>query len=189
MRPSEEPDLTALLAASRNDDAGAVTSIWRSLTPGQQEGVLFTLLGMQTAADAEVVPVEADERSDLPMDGSADTAAMAPLEQTELIPKIVDDLRGLTGSESDDGEALPEAPAIPDALTEYGSRWRRRWKWSVLMAGWAAATISAFTSDVSSFGPMEWIVTVAGGGLLGGTLANFAIAAITRRTPVPTTNG
>ena len=76
---------------------------------------------------------------------------------------------------------------MPPGLTEYQSRWRRRWKWSVAVAAWAVTTIFAFTGDVSSFGPNEWVVTilatVVGGGLLVGTLLNFAVAAIRTRDP------
>jgi hypothetical protein len=67
-------------------------------------------------------------------------------------------------------------------MTEYRSRWRQRWKWSVLVAAWAVTTFFAFTAETSTFGPMGWVVALFGtvvlGGLFVGTLANFVVAAI-----------
>jgi hypothetical protein len=188
-RLSKEQSLSALLTASRNRDADSVASIWRELTPAEQESVLFTLLA-HTDAHSEAVPVEPDERPDPLMHGLGDTAAMeAVAEQTELIPKAVEDLRGLTGSERDETEAPQASTAAVNEPTEYWSRWLQRWKWSALVAAWAVTTIFAFTWDTSAFGPMEWVVaifgTVVGGGVLVGTLLNFAVAAIPTQHQAP----
>src|SRR5690349_13827160 len=61
MKPSEEPRLAALLAASRKRDAGTVAAMWRELTPVDQEKVLFTLLGMQSDVAREGEAVASDE--------------------------------------------------------------------------------------------------------------------------------
>ena len=181
MESSERQNLSELLAASRTGNTAAVTDIWRTLTPADQEHVLVTLLAMQTDVDSEATPVEAAESADVLIGDLDDTAAMAPVEQTELIPQGVEELRALTRSEGDGEPSSSEHPAVPMELSEYWSRWRQRWKWSVLVAGWAVTTIFAFTGDTSAFGPMEWVVaifaTAVGGGVLVGTLINFAVAA------------
>lgn len=187
MGSSDEQKLAALLAASRDRDAASVTSIWRDMTLAEQEGVIVTLLAMQTRAHSEVIPAEPEQRSDVLTDALGDTAAMAQVEQTEPIPKDVGDLQNLTGSESEDEAALAVRAPGPTEPTEYWSRWLRRWKWSVLVAAWAVTTILAFTGDFSAFGPMDWVVaisaTAVGGGVLVGTLVNFAVAAIPTRPP------
>jgi hypothetical protein len=118
-----------------------------------------------------------------------ETAALEPVEQTVLTPKLVEDLRGLSGSENDRPSTFRESAAVPDDPTGYRFRWRRRWKWSMLVAAWAVTTTFAFTANVSTFGPMEWFVaifaSVVGGGLLFGTLLNFAVAAIPTHARAP----
>lgn len=189
MESSERQNLSELLAASRNGNPAAVTDIWRTLTPAEQEGVLVTLLAMQPAADSEATSVEPAE-SVLVLAGDLDdTAAMAPVEQTELVPQGVEELRALTRSETDGEPTSSQQPVMPMDLSEYWSRWRQRWKWSVVVAGWAVTTIFAFTGDTSAFGPMEWVVaifaTAVGGGVLVGTLVNLAVAAISTRPDRP----
>ena len=108
------------------------------------------------------------------------------LDETELIPKSVEDLRGLTGSDNDtDGGG--QAPDVRMGSSEYWAQWRHRWKWSVLVTVWAMATVFAFNGAFDSFGPMEWVVgtfmSVVGSGLLVGTVINFAVAAFARPTP------
>lgn len=108
------------------------------------------------------------------------------LDETELIPKSVEDLRGLTGSDNDtDGGG--QAPDVRMGSREYWAQWRHRWKWSVLVTVWAMATVFAFNGAFDSFGPMEWVVgtfmSVVGSGLLVGTVINFAVAALSRPTP------
>jgi hypothetical protein len=189
MEPSERQNLSELLAASRNGNPDAVTGIWRKLTPVEQERVLVTLLAKQTVADSEAKTFETAESLDVLTSDPDDTAAMAPVEQTELVPQGVEELRALTRSESDGEPTSSEQPVVPMELTEYWSRWRQRWKWSVLVAGWAVTTIFAFTGDTSAFGPAEWVVailtTAVGGGVLVGTLVSFAIAAISTRPDLP----
>jgi hypothetical protein len=183
MSTSEEQNLTALLAASRNRDGEAVTSIWREMTPGEQEGVVLALLGMQTDLTSAGITVDPEERAGLLSDRLGEGAPV-PVEsgRTELIPKSVADLRGLTGFETDEvgGSPVDEVPA--QDFGSYRTRWIQRWKRSALASALAVTILFAFTGDVSSFGPKEWAVaivaTVAGGGLLVGTLVNFAVAAI-----------
>ena len=187
-KTSEARNLAALLKANRTKDVGAAASLWRDMTVAEQEAVLFKLLGM--------VEEEADLSPGLTSEPAAPEAEETELipnpvtvpDETEMIPKGVEELRALTASDDHLEEgASAEPPLMPPALTEYQSRWRRRWKWSVAVAAWAVTTIFAFTGDVSSFGPSEWVVTilatVVGGGLLVGTLLNFAVAAITTRDP------
>jgi hypothetical protein len=209
MNPSEEQSLTALLAASRDRDAGSVANIWRELTPLEQENVLFTLLGMQSDATwegvavasdkspdpserssdqtAALVAVASDKSPDPPVRRAGETEALEVVEQTELIPNLVEDLRGLTGTENDHASDPQGGRAVRTEITEYRSRWLQRWKWSVLVAAWAVTTFFAFTAETSTFGPMGWVVAIFGtvvlGGLFVGTLANFVVAAIPRRTP------
>lgn len=181
----KQQSLDALLAASREADSASAISMWRGLTTDEQEEVLLELLGLHRAAGWEVVDEEPEQDSSL--GDLEDTAAMAPVAQTELVPKIVDDLRGLTASDRDT-PAADDGPALPIGPSAYWSRWLRRWKVSALVAAWAVTTAFAFTTETSSFGPIEWLVAlfgtvVLGGGLVG-TLANFAIAAIpTQHSP------
>lgn len=190
MEHSEHQNLNSLLTASRNGDAVSVANVWRQLTPDEQEGVLFRLLAMQAEAGFETV--ETDARPDLPIDDLGDTAAMAAVEQTELVPKIVEDLQGLTHSEGDDQPVFSGPPAVSNEFAAYRSRWLRRWKISALVAAWAVTTVFAFTADTSTFGPMEWVVAIFGtvvvGGALVGTLVNFAVAAISTRAQGTTEN-
>ena len=184
---SEDGKLSALWAASRDADVAAVARIWRELTPHEQEDVVFTLLGVQSGVSSEVMAPESDEAADLATSRGAETAALEPIEQTVLTPKIVEDLQGLSGAENDRPNDVQASPAGPSGLADYRSRWLRRWKWSMLVAAWAVTTIFAFTANVSAFGPMEWFValfaSVVGGGLLVGTLINFAVAAIPPLAP------
>ena len=198
-RPSDSRNLTALLKATRKQDVSAVASIWRDMTLAEQEAVLFKLLGMvEEEAAPDPMGADPDESRDFTLSPTSEHAAPGADEtqltpnpapdETELIPKGVEELRGLTASDPDQrGDAPSEAPVMPPGLTEYQSRWRRRWKWSVAVAAWAVTTIFAFTGDVSSFGPNEWVVTILAtvvvGGLLVGTLLNFAVAAIRTRDP------
>ena len=208
MESSANVNLDALLAASRSGEAASVASNWRQLTPVEQENVLFTLLGMQADVMSEGAVVASEESPDPPERDAAETQAMEAVaseespdpaerpaaetealdvvEQTELIPKHVEDLRGLTGSEGDEAVFL-EKPAAP---SQYWSRWRRRWKISALVAAWAVTTVFAFTVDTSRFAPMEWVVALFGtvvlGGALVGTLVNFAVASILTRAQEPT---
>lgn len=184
---SEEEKITALRAASRDADTATVARIWRELTPREQEDVLFALLGMKTGVTTEVTTAEPGEPADLAMDPGAETAPMEAVEQTVMTPRLVEDLRGLSGSQNDRPDDSQETSAAPSGLTSYRSRWLQRWKWSMLVAAWAVTTIFAFTANVSAFGPMEWFVaifaSVVGGGLLVGTLLNFAVAAIPMPPP------
>lgn len=188
MEPSEEQSLTALLAAAENRDVASTTKIWRGMTPVEQEGVLFTLLGMPEGQTDRTEPMsavpEAHQDSGLP---ELDEQAAIEAEQTELIPKSVEDLRGLTRSDNDAADGDQESPETPIGSTEYWSQWRQRWKWSVLVAVWAMATIFAFNGTFDSFGPAEWVVGtfafVIFSGLLIGTMANFAVALIPPPAP------
>ena len=190
MEPLEHENLDALLAASRSGDSATVASGWRRLTPDEQEAVLFRLLALHAEAGPETF--EMDGRPGRQIAGSEDTAAMAAVAETEAIPKIVDDLRGLSGSEGDDRLDVSEQVAVSSDLAGYRSRWLRRWKVSALVAAWAVTTVFAFTADTSAFGPMEWAVamfgTVVVGGALVGTLLNFVVAAIATRPPAPSAN-
>jgi len=187
---SEDEKLSALRAASQDADVASVARIWRELTPRDQEDVLFALLGIQTDVSSDVMAPEPDEPPDLAIDPGAETAPMEAVEQTVMTPRLVEDLQGLSGAENDRPNDVQASPAVPSGLTEYRSRWLRRWKWSMLVAAWAVTTIFAFTANVSAFGPMEWFVaifaSVVGGGLLVGTLLNFAVAAIPLRAPAST---
>lgn len=190
MEPSEHRKLNSLLAASRTGDTASVANVWRELTPDEQESVLFRLLAMHTETGSETA--EPHRRPDLPIDALEDTAAMAAVEQTALIPKQVEDLRGLTGSQGDEQPDFSEPHAPPNEFSDYRSRWFRRWKFSALVAAWAVTTVFAFTADTSTYGPNEWVValfcTVVIGGASVGTLLNFAVAAISTRTQGPTGN-
>ena len=185
--PSEEAPLNALRAASGDGDAESVARIWRELTPGEQENVLLALLEIQTQTSAAESTPTTVEPLDPPVRDSRDTAMMARVEQTELIPKGIEDLRGLTVSEVSDEAAFAAEPALQNKLAAYRSRWVRRWKLSAVVAAWAVTTLFAFTADTSSFGPSEWVVallgTVLGGGVLVGTLVNFAVAALPELSP------
>jgi hypothetical protein len=189
VKPSEEQSLTALMAASRNSDADSVASIWRELTLVEQENILFTLLGMHTDVSSEGVAVASGEVADAPERRTTETEALAAVEQTEQIPNLVDDLRGLTGTANDHLNDPQDERAAPAETTEYWSRWLQRWKWSVLVAAWAVTTFFAFTAETSTFGPMGWVVALFGtvvlGGLFVGTLANFVVAAIPAQAQGP----
>ena len=178
MVPAEQQSLAELVEASEREDASAVARVWRRLTPAEQEDVVFGLLAMHTAASSGAVGLH--DGGDLPIDDQADTVAMAPAANTELIPKVVADLRDLTASEGDDEP--PERPTAAVGPTEYWSRWLRRWKLSALVSAWAMTTTFAFTTETAAFGPTEWLVALLGtivlGGGLVGTLANFAVAAL-----------
>lgn len=190
MERSEEQNVTALLAAAENRDLASTTKIWRGMTPVEQEDVLFTLLGMTEGQTDRTEPMSAvpeDHReSGLP---EVNEQAAIEAEQTELIPKSVEDLRGLTGSANGAADGAHESPDMQIGSTEYWSQWRQRWKWSVLVAVWAMATIFAFNGKFDSFGPAEWVVatfaSVIFSGLLIGTMANFAVALIPRPSPKP----
>ncbi|HJR90281.1 MAG TPA: hypothetical protein VJ782_09020 [Aeromicrobium sp.] len=177
IRPSEELPVNALLTAAQNGDTEEVSRIWRELPPGEQESVLLTLLQTQVGTASDEASPESDEGLDPSL---GDTAAMDRVEQTDLIPEGLEELRGLTVSEGGDDAALAGKPVQNERA--YWSRWRRRWRLSALVAAWAVTTVFAFTADTSTFGPMEWLValfgTVVGGGVLVGTLVNFAVAAI-----------
>jgi hypothetical protein len=181
MDPSEEqgPNLTALLAAAENADVASTTEIWRGMNPMEQEGVLLTLLGLPGEQADQTVSIG------LGLDHVGEKAAVQA-DQTELIPKAVEDLRGLTASDNDAGGAV-ERPAMAIGSTDYWARWRQRWKWSVLVTVWAMATIFAFNGKFDSFGPMEWVVStfvsVILSGLLIGTVADFLVALIPRTSP------
>lgn len=146
-----------------------------------------------------VTPVEADVTQVVPTPVEADATQVVaavgepdggpptptPVESgaTELIPKAVDDLRGLTGSENEDGHSYAAEPVIPHDSGTYRARWLRRWKASALASALAVTILFVLTApDVYSYGPMEWFVTifetVVGGGLLVGTLVNFVVAAM-----------
>ena len=187
MEPSEDRHLNAVLKAWRGGTAASVADVWRQLAPNEQEAVLFRLLATHAEAGSETVEPEAGP--DLPVGDLDATAAMAVVEETEVIPKLVEDLRGLTGAEGDDQAVRVEQPAVPN---EYWSRWLRRWKISALVAAWVVTTVFAFTANTSTFGPMEWVVAVFGtvvlGGAFVGTLVNFAVAAISTRADGPTAN-
>jgi len=182
MSTPEEQKLTALLAASRSRDAETTASIWREMTPSEQEGVVLALLGMQTDLTSAGITVDPADRAGLLSDRLSAGATRQEPEVTELIPKSVEDLRSLTGSENEEvGRSFDEYALAQDSAT-YRARWVQRWKGSALASALAVTMLFVFTGDVSSFGPMEWVVaivaTVAGGGLLVGTLVNFAVAAI-----------
>jgi hypothetical protein len=195
------------------------------MTPIEQEGVVLTLLGMQTDLTFAGITVDPEERPEvlsgtlgepaslpasdvtrrasMPAEAGATTIGSAPVEPgataivsmpvdsgaTELIPKPVEDLRGLTGLANADEDIVQEAPAWHGSTT-YRARWIHRWKASALTSAAAVTMLFALTGDVSSYGPMEWFVaifaTVVGGGLMVGTLVNFAVAAI--RAPEPRSN-
>lgn len=190
MEPSEEQTLTALLAAAENGDLASTTSIWRGMTSIQQEEVLFKLLGMPEGQTGRTEPMVADTEVHQEFDLSQlDEQPVIQADETELIPKSVEDLRGLTGSDNDDADGAQEAADMPIGSTEYWAQWSQRWKWSVLVAVWAMATIFAFNGKFDSFGPAEWVVgtfaSVILSGLLIGTMANFAVALIPRPAPKP----
>ena len=151
---------------------------------------MFTLLGMQTDVSSKVMAPTPDEAPGLATSHEAETAALEPMEQTMMTPQLVEDLQGLSGSQNDRTNYFEASPAVPSGLIDYRSRWLQRWKWSMLVAAWAVTTIFAFTANVAAFGPSEWFVaifaSVVGGGLLVGTLLNFAVAAMPTRAPAPT---
>jgi hypothetical protein len=188
MSTSEEQKLTALLAASRSRDAETVASIWREMTADEQESVVLALLGMQTDLTSAGITVDPEERAGLLSDrlgeGDATALVLESVESgaTELIPKPVEDLRSLTGSENEEVDQSLDDRALAEDPATYRARWVQRWKGSALASALAVTMLFVFTGDVSSFGPMEWVVafvaTVAGGGLLVGTLVNFVVAAI-----------
>ena len=164
MDTSEEQKLADLMNAAQGGGVASATTVWRAMTSRDQEVVVLKLLGVHDPHPQQV---------------TQEIAVQA--EQTEVIPKSVDDLRRLTGP---DGEAGVER-AAPDARLgspEYWAQWRRRWKWSVLVTAWAMATVFAFDGAFDSFGPEEWAVGILGSivfsALLVGTLINFAVALI-----------
>ena len=188
MEPSGEQTLTALLAAAENGDVASTTKIWRGMTSIQQEEVLFELLGMPEGQTDRTEPTGAETEVHQEFGLSQlDEQTVIQADETELIPKSVEDLRGLTGSDNDDADDAQEAPDMPIGSTDYWSQWRQRWKWSVVVAVWAMATIFAFNGKFDSFGPAEWVVgtfaSVIFSGLLIGTMANFAVALISRPAP------
>jgi len=95
----------------------------------------------------------------------------------------------LTASDNDDVDSFEEPTGMPIGSTDYWSRWRQRWKWSVLVTVWAMATIYAFNGSFDSFGAAEWVVStfasVILSGLLIGTVADFLVALIPRTSPKP----
>src|SRR5690349_2688902 len=133
MSTSEEQNLTALLAASRNRDADAVASIWREMTPDEQEGVVLALLGMQADLTSAGITVDPEERAGLLSDRLG-AGAPLPVESggTELIPKAVEDLRGLTAAQTDEVGGLSEERVPAQAFATYRTRWTQRWKGSAL---------------------------------------------------------
>jgi hypothetical protein len=188
MELSAQQNLTALRAAVENGDVASTTRIWRGMTSAEQEGILLTLLGMPEGQADRTEPMssvpEDDQESGLP---EVDEQTAIEAEQTELIPKPFEDLRGLTGSGNGAADGARESPDTPIGSTEYWSQWRQRWKWSVLVAVWAMATIFAFNGKFDAFGPAEWVVgtfaSVIFSGLLIGTMANFAVALIPPPAP------
>lgn len=192
MEPSEEQNLKALVSAAESRDVAAALKIWHGMTSVEQEGVLFALLGVPERQSERTEPLAAvpqdEQKSGL---GELDEQVAVEAEQTELIPESVDALRGLTGLDSDATDGVRAAADVRIGSTEYWSQWRQRWKWSVLVAVWAMATIFAFNGKFDSFGPAEWVVGTFGSvvfsGLLIGTMANFAVALIPR--PTPTSRG
>lgn len=191
MELSNDQKFAVLLAAAENRDAASITEMWRGMTPLEQEAVVFSLLGVQVAAaDAptEEMTADTEDHRELGSSQMGDETAIQ-VDETELIPKSVDDLRGLTRSDNDEAAGTQEVPAVRLGSAEYWSHWRRRWKWSVLVAVWAMATVFAFNGAFDSFGPMEWLVGILASvflsGLLIGTLVNFVVAAIPPPTPKP----
>lgn len=189
MDRSNEQKFAALLAAVENRDAESITEMWRGMTALEQEAVVFRLLGVPEAPTdrpAESTHAYLDDPHEPDRFPAGDETAIQA-DQTELIPKSVDDLRGLTGSDADDAPGTHEVAAVRFGSTEYWSRWRQRWKWSVLVTVWAMATVFAFSGAFDAFGPMEWVVgilaSVVCSGLLIGTLANFVVAVIAPTTP------
>jgi len=184
VNPSEHETAQALQAAARNRDTVSVTSIWRALTPAEQEDLLFALLSLPTEVRPNVQLLESEEGSGPLVADPGDTAAMDVVVQTELIPKVVEDLQGLTGAQNHGEAPSTSPPTSPDRLAQYWSRWRRRWRLSALVGAAGVTAIFARTADTSTFGPMEWFVAVfgalVGGGVFVGTLLNFASAAWSR---------
>jgi hypothetical protein len=162
---------------------GVAAERWRELGPDEQESVVLALLGLEPVAPAPEAPApEAPAEVTAPVepveDALEDTAAIQPVGQTELIPKVVEDLRGLTATAGSFDEGAEDVAAVnPD---DYWSRWRRRWKISAVVAAWAVTTVFAFTADTSTYGPTEWVVSLIGtvflGGAAVGTLLNFVAA-------------
>lgn len=206
MESAEEQNLTALLEAVENQDVALTIRIWRGMTSLEQEAVALTLLRRlegRTERSAELGPdarddeefglhqtgedssVQADETELIPKSPTGEDSSVQA-DETELIPKALEDLRGLSASDSDAGNA-PVAQPVWTGSTVYWSRWRQRWKWSALVTVWAMATIFAFNGAFDAFGPSEWVVgilaSVVGSGLLIGTLANFAVALIPQPAP------
>ncbi len=188
MSSSLQPELAALLTAARSRDTDSALSIWRDMSKQEQEGVLVHLLALraETSAGRAQDDTRVQDRLDEPP---------AAVGQTELVPVSVEILHQLSASSDDVDDGPQELLPAKFDMTAYRARWRQRWRWSALVAAWGSMTIFAFTGDVSGFGPTEWIVAtlmnVVGGGLLVGTLLNFAVAAIPMRdldhAEVPTT--
>jgi hypothetical protein len=179
---AEPRDIDALLNGLRDaaaeGDAGDVAGRWRSLGSDEQEGVVLALLGLDPATVSPESPAEATAPIEPATVALEATAGIQPVGDTELIPKVVEDLRGLTATSDRFDEGAEEVPAAdPD---NYWSRWRRRWKISAVVAAWAVTTVFAFTAETSTYGPMEWVVSLIGtvvlGGAAVGTLLNFAAA-------------
>lgn len=188
MELSEEENLKQLLEAADKRDIASTTRIWRGMTSTEQERVLFKLLGMPEGQTDRTEPMSAvPEDHERPGLRELDEQGAIEADETELIPKSVEDLRGLTRSDNDAADGAQESPETPIGSTEYWSQWRQRWKWSVLVAVWAMATIFAFSGKFDSFGPAEWVVgtfaAVILSGLLLGTMANFAVALIPPPAP------
>src|SRR5688572_28364119 len=125
MERSEEHNLAALLAAADNGDVASTTKIWRGLTSTEQEGVVFTLLGVLEGQTERTEPMSAvpkvHQESGPP---ELDEQAAIEAEQTELILKPFEDLRGLTASGNDAADGVQESPDMPIGSTEYWSQWR-----------------------------------------------------------------
>lgn len=185
MKTSAEPSVAALLRAAKTGGLRAATEVWLAMTEPAKEAAVANLVAMlddESEVGAGVAVAVGSQQRD--GEQSREEIFDSP-DPTEQIPKIVEDLRGLTGSETDqvDGPLVQPEPTFDS--TAYWSRWRRRWKWSVLVALWVMASISAFNGGFDSFGLTEWmasmLMSVVGSGLLIGTLANFAIAALPSR--------
>lgn len=150
----------------------------------EQEDVLAQLLARLEDPVEATAPLPSTGRSEhhTRVQGDLDEAAPAAAGETELVPVSVDILHELSAASNDVDEGPHELLPASFDVAAYRSRWLQRWKWSALAAAWGSMTVFAFTGDVSGFGPTEWIVAtlmnVVGGGLLVGTLLNFAVAAI-----------
>lgn len=184
MSSSFQPKLAALLTAARSRDSDSALSIWRDMSHQEQEDVLAQLLARLEDPAEATAPLPSAGRSEphTRVQGDVEEAAPAAAGETELVPVSVDILHELSASSHDVDEGPHELLPESFDVAAYRSRWIQRWKWSALVAAWGSMTVFAFTGDVSGFGPTEWIVAtlmnVVGGGLLVGTLLNFAVAAI-----------